>query len=213
MRPPAPLVYRRTLLERLALGRVLGPSAMMVVREIGRRPLRFTLSTLGIAMGLAIFIMGRFSWDSFDHMMAEVFPREHQEDMTVMFVRSQPQSALRELEHIPGVELAEGQRMVPVRIRVGTRYRDTAITGLPEVPGLRHLLTGGTTPVELPAAGLLMTDKLAEILGIRIGDLVEVDVLEGDWKTRSVPVMAVLDEPFGLQAYARASRISPRCSA
>lgn len=204
MRPPAPLVYRRTLLERIGLGRLLGPSAMMVVREISRRPLRFALSTLGIAMGLAIFIMGRFSWDSFDHLMAEVFPREHQEDMTVMFVRSLPERALRELEHIPGVAFAEGQRMVPVRIRVGTRYRDTAITGLPEVPVLRHQLSGGRTLIEPPAAGLLMTDKLAELLGIQIGDAVEVDVLEGDWKTRSLPVMALIDEPFGLQAYARA---------
>ncbi len=204
MRPPAPLVYRRTLLERLGLGRLLGPSAMMAVREITRRPLRFALSTLGIAMGLAIFIMGRFSWDSFDHLMVEVFPHEHQEDMTVRFVRAQPRAALGELEHVAGVELAEGERMVAVRFRSGARYRDTAITGVSEVPVLHHLLTGGRTEITPPAAGLLMTDKLAEILGVRIGETVEVDVLEGDWKTRTLPVMAVLDEPFGLQAYARA---------
>ncbi|MBL0215287.1 MAG: ABC transporter permease [Myxococcales bacterium] len=204
MRPPAPLAYRRSLLERLGLRHVLGPSAMMVVREITRRPLRFVMSTLGISMGLAIFIMGRFSWDSFDHLMGDVFPREHQEDMTVMFSRSQPGSVLHDLEHLPGVELAEGQRMVPVRIRVGTHWRDTVITGMPETPVLRHLLSGGQRPVELPATGLLMTDKLAEILGVRVGESVDVDVLEGDWKTHSLVVMAVLDEPFGLQAYARA---------
>jgi hypothetical protein len=39
-RPPAPLAYRRSLLERLGIGRILGPSGMMVVREIERRPLR-----------------------------------------------------------------------------------------------------------------------------------------------------------------------------
>ena len=203
MRPPAPLSYRRSMLERLGIGRVLGPSGMMVFREITRRPVRFLMSTVGIAMGLAILIMGRFSWDSFDYLMADVFPRQHQEDMTVTMVRSQPDAVLHELAHIPGVDLVEGERVVPVRIRAGTHWRDTAITGMPERPTLHHLLTGGRTPLELPATGLVMTDKLAEILGVRVGDEVEVDVLESDWKTRSLPVAGLIDEPFGLQAYAR----------
>ena len=204
MRPPAPLVYRRTLLERLGFAHLLGPSATMAFREISRRPLRFLMSTLGISMGLAIFVMGRFSWDSFDYLMADVFPREHQEDMTVMMVRSQPDAVLHELSHLAGVELAEGERVVPVRIRAGTHWRDTAITGMPAHPELHHLLSHGRTRVELPATGLVMTDKLAEILGVTVGDEVEVDVLEGDWKTRLLPIAGLVDEPFGLQAYARA---------
>src|SRR5678816_3965214 len=94
MRPPAPLTYRHTLLERLGLRRAISPSAMTVVRELERRPLRFALSALGIAMGIAIFVMGRFSWDSFDHLMVEVFPREHQEDLTVTVVRALPERCL-----------------------------------------------------------------------------------------------------------------------
>ena len=132
MRPPAPLAYRHSLLERLGLHRVIGPSAMMVVREIQRRPFRFVLSTLGIAMGIAIFVMGRFSWDSFDHLMAEVFPREHQEDMTVMLARALPDArAARDSSTSPGVVLAEGERVVPVRLHAGARWRDTMIIGLP----------------------------------------------------------------------------------
>jgi putative ABC transport system permease protein len=204
MRPPAPLAYRRSLLERLGLGQLLGPSAMMVMREISRRPVRFLMSTLGIAMGIAIFIMGRFSLDSFDYLMTNVFPREHQEDMTVVFVQSQPAGVLSELEHVPGVQLAEGHRVVPVRLRMATRWRDTTITGLPEHPVLGHLLSGGRTPTAPSERGLLMTDKLAELLGVRVGDPIDVDVLEGDWQTRSLPVAGLIDEAFGLQAYARA---------
>ncbi|HEU4733390.1 MAG TPA: FtsX-like permease family protein, partial [Kofleriaceae bacterium] len=219
MRPPAPLSYGHTLLERIGLHRVIGPSGMMVVREIRRRPFRFMMSTLGIAMGIAIFVMGRFSWDSFDHLMAEVFPREHQEDMTVMLAHALPDRALREIEHVPGVELAEGQRIIPVRFHASARWRDGMVIGLPARPELRHLLSSGTTPVTLPEQGLVMTDKLAELLGISIGDLVEVDVLEGDYRTRALPLAGVIDEAFGLQAYAQAGWLSrvldeqPRVSA
>ena len=204
MRPPAPLSYHRSWLERLGLGRAIGPSGMMVVREIRRRPFRFALSALGIAMGIAIFVMGRFSWDSFDHLMEVQFPREHGEDLTITTGRALPARVLRELEHIPGVELAEGLRVVPVRLRAGARTRDTAVYGLPERGTLRRLYDAGTTPVVLPPQGLLMTDKLAELLGLAVGDLVEVDLLEGDFSTRSLPIAGVIDEPFGLQAYARA---------
>jgi putative ABC transport system permease protein len=219
MRPPAPLDYRRSLVERFAIGRVAGPAAMMVFREIERRPMRFAMSTLGIAMGVGIFILGRFSWDSFDHLMDETFVREHQEDVTVSFRRSRPAVAMRELEHLPGVELAEGQRIVPVRLRAGPRFRDTTITGMPVVPALRHLLDHGTDPIQLPAAGIVITDELATRLGVRVGDRVDAEILEGSWPTRQLVVSGLIDEPFGLNAYARADwlasvlREDPRVSA
>jgi putative ABC transport system permease protein len=204
MRPPAPLSYRRTLLDRLHLGRVLGGPALMVVREIRRRPLRFAMSTLGIAMGIAIFVMGRFSWDSFDHLLTEVYPRAHREDLTVALAHSVPARSLHELEAIPGVELAEGQRVVPVRLHAAARWRDATLVGMPAQPVLGHLLEHGRTPLALPPSGLVVTDKLAELLGVRAGDMLEVDLLEGDFSTRSLPVAGLVDESFGLQAYARA---------
>jgi putative ABC transport system permease protein len=219
MRPPAPLSYRHSVIERLRINRMIGPSATMVVRELQRRPLRFAMSTLGIAMGIAIFVMGRFSWDSFDHLMVDVFPREHHEDMTVTLARSLPDRALREIEHLPGVEFAEGQRIVPVRLNAAARWRDTVIIGLPAVPELRHLLDAGQRPLTLPAQGLVMTDKLADLLGLHVGDLVGVDLLEDDYSTRALPVAGLLDEAFGLQAYARADWLAgvlgeqPRVSA
>lgn len=218
MRPPAPLTYRRSA-AGTALGKALGPSATMVIRELERRPLRFLLSALGIAMGIAIFVMGRFGDDSFGRLMTVVYPREHQEDLVVSFARSAPQRAVEELAHIPGVEYAEGQRIVPVRMRAGSRYRDLTIIGMPAHPELRHLLDNGTTPVALPIAGLIVTDKLAEVLGVRVGDEVLVDVMEGDWQTRRMVISGTIREPFGLFAYARADWLAqalgeaPRVSA
>ena len=208
MRPPAPLSYRRSLLERAGLGRVLGPAAMMTAREIQRRPLRFALSAAGIAMGVAIFVMGRFSWDSFDHLMDEQFAREHEEDLTVAFIRARPAGAVSEIAHLPGVLRAEGQRAVPVRLRAGSRWRDSVIIGMPEPPRLRHLLDGGRVEVVPPPDGVLMTDRLADALGVRVGDHVTAEILEGDWPVRQVLVGGLIDEPFGLQTYARAAWLS-----
>jgi putative ABC transport system permease protein len=64
-----------------------------------------------------------------------------------------------------------------------------------------------------------MTDRLARLLGVAVGDELDVDLLEGDYATRRLPLAGVLDEAFGLQAYARSDwlagvlREEPRVSA
>lgn len=204
MRPPTPLVYRRSIAERLHLARFLGPSAMIVVREIERRPLRFAMSTCGIAMGVAIFLFGRFSSDSFDRLMTDQFVREHREDLTVALRRSRPVTAVYELASFDGVAVAEGQRIVPARVHVGTRWRDITVQGISADATLRTVLHEGIRPVDLPAQGVVITAALASRIGARVGDEAEVEILEGEWPTRRLPIVGVVDEPFGMQAYARA---------
>ncbi len=199
LRPPAPTSYKRELRR---LRRVIGPAAMMIGREIARRPTRFAMSVLGISMGVAIYIMGSFSFDSFDELMFDVFPRGHREDLMVTFLEPVSARAISELEHLPGVELAEPQRFVAVRFRSGARWRDSVIIGTPERSQLRHIFDAAQREVRVPAEGLLMTDELASWLGVEVGDALEAEVLEGDFRTHRVKIAGLIDEPFGLQAYA-----------
>jgi len=201
MRPPAPLTYGRTLAERVGLDRAIGPSAMMVVREIERRPVRFLLSTAGIAMGVGMFLFGRFSWDSFQYLMNEVYVREHREDLTVTLSRAVPAGAVQELAHLPGVEIAEGERTVPVRIKVGSRWRDTVIIGYAPDATLH------VPPRGIPDDGVLLTDQLATTLDLRVGDPIDVEFLEEGWPIRRVVVHGYVDEAFGVQGHARSAWI------
>lgn len=217
MRPPTPLAYRRSAIERAA-GALVGPSAMMIAREIRRRPVRFAMSCAGIAMGVAIYISGRFSTDSFDRQMVEVLPREQRQDVTVVFARALPARVLHELEHLPGVLVAEGQRQVPVRVKAGARWRDTVVTGVPADAHLRVLYDAGETEVPVPDRGLIVSDRLATALGIGVGDELDLEVLEGGYVTRRAVVVRLIDEAFGLPIYARADwlagllREAPRVS-
>ena len=55
-----------------------------------------------------------------------------------------------------------------------------------------------------PREGVLLTTKLAEILRVRPGELLRVEVLEGERPQREVRVAGVVDELFGLNAYMEA---------
>jgi putative ABC transport system permease protein len=76
-----------------------------------------------------------------------------------------------------------------------------AVLGLAPDGELRRPLDRQLRPVELPPDGLVLNAKLAEILAVRPGDIVTVEVLEGARPVRQVAVAALVDEPVGLGAY------------
>ncbi|MBN2191600.1 MAG: ABC transporter permease [Polyangiaceae bacterium] len=209
MRPPAPTIYHRTVLERLGLLALLGPAARMVVREIERRPLRLLLSSVGIAMAVAITVIGQFWGDAMDFMIDVQFGGAMREDLTVVFTEPRPARAVRELAHLPGVLRVEGLREVPVRVRSGAGFRDSILIGYPDEPDLRRLLDQYGKPHPLPVSGVVLTDKLAELFDIEPGQSVTLEVREGDRRHLDVLVSGLVGESFGLRVHARAATVAP----
>lgn len=203
MRPPSPARYRKSFVERLGLGVLVGPNGMMVLREIRRRPLRTALSSLGIAGAVALLILGRFGWDSINRYFEGTFRREQRQDLTVTFARPIEPRAVGELARMPGVLRAEGLRMVPVRVEYEHRKRDTALVGLPGEATLRRLVEHGSGEVQVPADGVVLTKTLADLLGLRIGDRPTVELRDGDRRTVRPVVVGLVDEAVGLQIYAK----------
>lgn len=208
MRPPAPAHYRRSALERLGLDHALGPAMMMVLREVERRPLRTLLSSLGIAGAVALLILGRFGWDSVSHYFEAVFRREQQQDLTVSFAEPVDPRAVGELGRWPGVTRAEGLRAVAVRARFEQRFRDSVLLGLTPKHTLKGLLNRQGALEELPKQGVLVTKTLADVLGLAIGDRIELELREGDRRTVRPVVAGTLDEASGLQVYAPARLVA-----
>ncbi|HXK18252.1 MAG TPA: FtsX-like permease family protein [Polyangiaceae bacterium] len=202
MRPPAPAHYRRSVVERMGLATLLGPTWMMVVREVLRRPFRTLLSSLGIAGAVALLILGRFGWDSISHYFEAIFLRQQRQDLSVNFARPIDPRAVGELRRWPGVLTAEGLRAVPVRARFEQRVRDSVLIGMPSESTLRRLVTRFGSAQELSKDGVVITATLGQVLGLRLGDRIDLDVLEGDRRRIRPVVDGFLDEANGLQVYA-----------
>jgi putative ABC transport system permease protein len=203
MRPPAPLSYKTGIFERRWVADLLGVSSMMVVRELRRRPVRVLLSALGIGAAVGIIIVGRFSYDSLAFLMDTTFQREQLGDMTVGFIQPAPHRVEGALRQLPGVLDVEGMRVVPVRLRHGHRFRDAVISAVPAEPRLRRIVDRWGREVALPERGLALSTKLAEVLDLSIGDVVVAEPLQGDRRLLRLPVVAVVDDAFGLQGYMR----------
>lgn len=207
MQPPTPAIVRPGLLDRAGVSRLLGPILALVTREIRRRPVRAAISSLGIAFSVGIVVVGRFSYDSIEQLMEVQFHAAMREDVAVGFVRTRPVAAIDELAALPGVIRAEGIRVTLARARRGPIHRDVPVMALPPDATLRAVVDGRGRRVASPREGVLMTDFLAERLGLRPGDRVELEWLEGRRRTSTLPLTGVVDEPFGMQIYIAPDRL------
>ncbi len=201
MRPEPPQRFHAGLLERSGVRRLLPATARMIIRHLTRRPGRAGLSVLGMAMAVAILIVGRYFVDSVRYIADVQFRIVQQDDVTVTFQNPVSSRARQEIEHLPGVLRVEPFRAVPVRLRFGHRTHRTALLGFEPGAQLHRLVDSRFHPFELPPAGVLLTAKLADMLGVSPGDRLTVEVLEGERPVRRLAVVGTVEELVGLSAY------------
>jgi putative ABC transport system permease protein len=201
MRPPAPRVYRRTLVERAGLHAWLGPRRLMVTRNVSGRPMRALLTTAAIACAAAIVVMSRWSHDAVGFMLDTQFRLAERADATVVFTEPVALRGVREVAALPGVLRAEGQRVVPVQLRAGHRTYRTAILGIARGAELRQLLDANLRPIAPPPEGVLLTERLGERLGVKAGDEILAEVREGERPKRAVVVAGLVNDMIGMSGY------------
>jgi putative ABC transport system permease protein len=63
------------------------------------------------------------------------------------------------------------------------------------------VLDSNFQPIRLPESGIALSDALAKILHAKIGDIVEVELLERDRRRARLPVTAIIEGYLGLTAY------------
>lgn len=201
MRPEPPPRYRESWVERLGLKRWLSQPTRMIIRHIQRHALKSMLSVIGIALACGIILTGLFQRDTVSYMVNIQFGMAQREDLSVSFTNPTAYRARFDLLGQPGVQHVEGFRAVPVRLRHGQHSYRTGIRGVEPGGDLARLLDADLRPVALPAEGLLLTDYLAQLLALRVGDRVEVEVLEGSRPLREATVVGLVREYLGVSGY------------
>ena len=201
MQAEPPARYRTSWIERLGVGRHVSSAGRMVVRHLERQPWRAVFSCLGIALAVGILILGNFIEDTVDYVMGFQFHWVQRQDVTLTFVEPTAGRVVHDLKHLPGVLATEPFRAVPVRIRFGPATRRIGIMGLAADRRLFRPRDASGRLMELPAEGIVVSEKLAEILGCQLGDEVQVEVLEMNRPVRQVPIVGIVSDFVEINAY------------
>lgn len=201
MSPPAPAVYRRLLPQAFYAIVNIPQSLIMVTRHLLRWPIRTVSSVLGIALAVSVLVGSMWAFGSTEFMIDVTYNRAERANATINFGHERTMSAYFDTFALPGVLTAEPYRSVPVRIYHGPVERRIAISGKPPQSDLSRVLGPGLMPVQLPESGIALSDALAKILKAKVGDIVEVELLERDRRRAVLPVTGVIEGYLGLNAY------------
>ncbi|MFM2400069.1 MAG: hypothetical protein RL341_2226 [Pseudomonadota bacterium] len=201
MHPPAPGLYRPSLIERWGLKRWLSTAMRMIIRTMQRRFVRTVLTTFGIAAAMAIVVTGAFWRDSINYMMDTEFGLVLRGDIIAVLIEATPADVLHEFEHLPGVTAVEGARDVAVRFVNGNREHRGSIQGFSAAHELRQIADVRQNTLQPPTNGLLITDRLARKLDVRVGDIMRVELKEGRRETLNIIVAGTVKEMMGMNAY------------
>jgi len=201
MRPEPPADFKPSLLERLGLTKGMSPSFRMALRNIERKPFQSLFTIAGLSLATGLMVLPGAMGNSIDYLLTFQWNLAQRQDVVVFLNEPTGGKGFHDLTHLPGVRYAEPVRSVQSRIRYGHHYRRMAVTGLPRGADLNRLLDENGKPMTMPQDGVIMSDMLGKILGVKVGDEVQLEVLEGQRPRATVVVRGLLTDYAGVAAY------------
>ncbi len=201
MRPEPPSIYHATIIERLGLQRWFTQPTRMIFRHIERHPFKAILTMLGLAMSCGVMVVSGFQEGAIDHMIEVRYGLSQRDDMMITYTEPTSQRSVYSLRDVQGIEHVEGFRDVPARLRFEHRSYLTSVTGVQPEGKLMRLLDSDLKVITVPSHGIVLTDYLAQILRIQPGDLLTIEVLEGQRPVVQVPVAGTAKQDMGMNAY------------
>ncbi len=201
MRPEPPAHFRPAFIERTGVARLLSHSFRIAVRNIERRPAQAMFTVLGLALATGLLVLP----NSFKAGISEVLDFQwdvvQRQDLNLGLIEPSSARVAHELAQLPGVTSLEPTRYTAVRIHFQGRSRQI---------GLRSLLIGGIHSRAVDAAGreltpptdgIILSAKLAQVLGAKVGDTVILEALEGRRPVQAVHLSALAEDFTGIAAY------------
>ncbi|KTD81744.1 permease [Legionella waltersii] len=201
MRPPAPPIYRTLKLEHWGLLSHFSASAKMFYRHTFRHLFRTVITSIGIALAMAIVILGLFWQDAVEYLIKTQFLMSQKQDATVSFTQQLQDKVLLELKHVDGVINAEGYRISPAQLSNQNYTEQTALFGIPPNAKLKVVLDKNENPIFIPESGLVLSQGLAERLHVTVGDWIHINMLEGNRAKTKLEVQGIVNDYVGMFAY------------
>lgn len=201
MSPPAPTRYRAGPLARAIRWARPPQMIVMVTRHLARFPFRTATSVLGVALAVGVLLGSMWSFGAIAHMIDVTFFQSERQDATISFAGEEPYAAVFEAARLPGVMRAEPFRAVNARVRKGPVERRVSILARPPEATLSRVLDEDLEPVAMPRQGIALSSALAEILGARVGDTVDVELIDRGGRRETLVVAEIITGYLGLGAY------------
>jgi putative ABC transport system permease protein len=201
MRPEPPANYRPAFVERTGIGKFLSHTFRIAVRNIERKPIQAFFTIAGLALATGILIVPNCFRDGIGEVLDFQWDIIQRQDIAIGLEEPASDKTADSFRQLPGVMSMEPFRTAFVRVSFGHQRRQLAIQGLPARSEHNRVLDESSHQISLPAEGLVISAKLAQVLGVRVGDDLLVEVLEGKRPIALVRLAGLAQDFSGVAAY------------
>lgn len=204
MRPKAPKIGKPILLERIEpLWKRLNFSQKVTMRNIFRYKKRLAMTLIGIIGCTSLLVAGFGMNDTIGSVVPNQYGEIYRSDFEVA---TTGEAAAEELmAMVDSRQELSATRVGAVSITVSTEKGSETLSmtvtadpeSLPNFITLRNRVSG--KPIALDDTGIVLTEKLAETLGVGVGDY--VNVVDSTNITKTIPVSGVTEHYVFHYAY------------
>ncbi|MDZ4725603.1 MAG: FtsX-like permease family protein [Leptospira sp.] len=199
MKPPSPENFRLNLFE-IYLPKI-SSQGKMIFRNLFKKPIRTTLTIIGLATSVMIMIIGSFIQDTVSFLLEIQFEKVQRESMNIIFRNPVNHNVIYEFMKMNGIMDIEGARIVPVKLKIKNKTKNSIIFGFPINSQLRRSVDLNNRITNIPFDGILLNETVAKNFNIKVGDKILIQILEGKQSEREVRVVNLVNEFIGQGIY------------
>jgi putative ABC transport system permease protein len=209
MQPPSPPVYKSHIGSESWSHSLLDQPTRIALRQIIRWPFRSFLTSCGIGFAVGLSVMTMQWSDSLDHMANVYFFEAQRQDVMVGLANPASISAVHDLAHLPGVQRVEPMRFVVAEFTNGSLTHRGSLSAIKAGSKLQPIYDDAKRKViPVPQSGITIARSLADKLGVKPGDIVWVEILQGRRPNVALPVENVIETFIGLPAFISFNRLN-----
>ncbi len=182
--------------------RWLDTSWRLAVRGLLRQRFRTFTSLFATSVSAALLTAGLLMVHTIGVLVDFQFRQLSVSDGEIVLENERGADVIGEVRRLPGIRYVEPVYDLPCTLRHGPYEYRTSIMGLAGDARLTRPQTLDGATISVPSTGLVVNRRLADILQVRVGDLVEVRPVRGDRTVRRSRIRAIADGFLGVTAYA-----------
>jgi len=202
MRPPAPPATHRAIIERLLpFLSHLPYTVKLPFRNILRNPRRSIFMALGITSATILFLIPMILLDSIGAMLDTQLRDIQRFDGRVIYSGAGSAATANLIKHMDGIAGAEAMIEAPYRLKFGDEVEDTAVVGLSVNSQLYRMVTPEGEVASLSKDGVMLPLSLKDKLGLKTGDIVQLEPFVGAAGGAQKPVIGFVDFALGARVF------------
>lgn len=173
----------------------------IILRNLFRYKRRAILTSLGIIFSSAILLVALSMEDSINFMISQQYGNIQDYDIKVNLSKLVSVEELNKIKSIPHVVALEPVLETGVEITNGWRSKDVGFTALIKEPQMYKVEDKNNKTIKLPDSGILISEKLANTLGVETNDRVNIKFFYPGKEKKEVTVKGIVVQYLGLSTY------------